>query len=301
MAGLGTSDLEQLKAKADFFRREKETASGATAAQQSRMGEIVESIDGLLARQFMWMPDLSLDAIWANLDELRAIFCQVLPVASVLGWLIKDIEGDFDHLTAPDMKSAQAEIATLRTGFQALLHGTKAAPNEAQLRAGLQNLAYATGQAREGLWVRVNLKRSRLELMGALLAIGLVVATLGLAIGSDQPGLLFPLLALFGALGGLVSSLLSSDPVFSTAVDFYINYILLKLRPLVGATLGLASYFALQAGVFTAVNITKDSSLDGFLIVAFAAGFSERMFVNKVLVPIAGGGQSKAAAAQSAA
>jgi hypothetical protein len=95
-------------------------------------------------------------------------------------------------------------------------------------------------------------------------------------------------LALAGAAGGLVSSLLSPESVDAKAADFYLNRRMLYLRPVVGATLALASYFALQAGLLTVAGVKKDADIAGFIVVGFISGFAERFFVNKVIAPLSG-------------
>jgi hypothetical protein len=139
------------------------------------------------------------------------------------------------------------------------------------------------------------MKRSRVALMGLLLMSVLVAGTLLLPTvpidPADPPGAqpklsFFLALALVGAGGGLVSSLLSPEPVDAQVTDFYVNRRLLYLRPLVGATMALASYFAVQAGILSVVGINISSPTAGFLVLGFISGFSERFFVNRVVRPL---------------
>jgi len=137
------------------------------------------------------------------------------------------------------------------------------------------------------------------------LAIGLCVPLIYLSSLGDAPTHAFVLL--FGALGGLISIMQRIRTGQSIGVSSVISYETVStwqfmLSPLVGAVAGVLVYLALQANIFGRMNFDYTSSpingpsgtvhkagsvarppeLAYLLILAFFAGFSERLLPDSV-------------------
>ena len=130
--------------------------------------------------------------------------------------------------------------------------------------------------------------RNRLFVMGLILLVLLVITLVLLPhvifAGEDDLGPRFYWTVVFvGALGGLISALIGAEPLDTRASLFYIKRRLLYLRPVVGGTLALIAYVALRSGTITFPSLNAETSPVFTLVVAFAAGFSERAFVRGIL------------------
>ena len=262
----------------------------------------MKDVNQALASTFLcFIPAPRYDAVYAGLHEVRTRLCGVLPAAQLSFWVVEDIEGDISYLNSAAARDrANEDLKHIRSALIRLLGPAAWTVSLAVLRAQLGGLSESVGYARESVWLKVNLKRSRLALMGLLLMCVIIAGILqlptiaGRSASSVSSVSFFLALALAGAGGGLVSSLLSPEPVDAKPTDFYVNRGLLYVRPLVGATVALASYFAVQVGILSVVNIKATSPTGGFLVLGFISGFSERFFVNRVVKPISkSGGGSK--------
>jgi hypothetical protein len=85
----------------------------------------------------------------------------------------------------------------------------------------------------------------------------------------------------FGALGGLVSAIMTMKSLEVSASAYYIQRTLLGLRPVIGASAGLILYLIQVSGILSIVPAGVNPQA-AYLVLAFAAGFSERFFVAQV-------------------
>ncbi len=283
----------------DRYERLVQASGCDHAAQIERVRDALEN------RIWRMVPYPRYDLGWAELYELRNELCHELPVQRVFGELIEEISDDLDYLTPAELKVNLAELKSIREGFLALLGGAPTVP-EIALRARIEALSQLAAQARDAHWLKVNMTRNRLAMMGvalvALLLVVLLVLPPGLRAGLTPDELtkerFYWLILFFGALGGVISSIMDSESVDTRASEYYIYRRLLYLRPFVGAALALVVYIALAAkliqikGVGDANAASGDPSTDlSYLVIAFVSGFAERAFVQQLL-KVAGAAQS---------
>jgi hypothetical protein len=229
----------------------------------------------------------------AELSQLRAEFCRELPLYTVCGEVIEDILDDLDYLDARSAESKRAELGQLRVQLMEKLCGNGAV-NEVALRVRLRALSQVAAQAHDAYWLKVNLTRNRLAVMGIAVALALLGVLIilppgmrsGLRHGGDLRERYLWLILMFGALGGLISAIMDSESIDTRdtrASEYYIYRRLLYLRPLIGAALALVVYLAL-VGKLIAIKGLGATPLDpSFLVIAFSSGFAERAFVPQLL------------------
>ena len=82
--------------------------------------------------------------------------------------------------------------------------------------------------------------------------------------------------AVLGAIGALLSGLLQIRRSPVTFTDYEVRGIEVALRVLVGSAVAVILYYLLSWQVLPAISVTSAGT---FLLVAFAAGFSERYFL----------------------
>jgi hypothetical protein len=258
--------------------------------------EITRIRDALESRIWYLIPYPRYDLTWAELYQLRNEFCQELPLPRVLGELVEEISDDLDYLDATAARAKQAELQEIRSGLLDHLgcpDGTKALA----LRVRLEALSQLAAQARDAHWLKVNMTRKRLAIMGVALMLVLLGVLLvygpglrsGFRRGGDQYERFLWLILMFGAMGGLISAIMDSESVYTRASEYYIYRRLLYLRPLVGAALALVVYLALEARLVTITGIGSNNpgpnhnTDPAYLVIAFASGFAERAFVQQLL------------------
>src|SRR5690606_31574748 len=90
----------------------------------------------------------------------------------------------------------------------------------------------------------------------------------------------YALVAICGAIGGLLSGLLNRDRTDLSSLDHHLEQFTLRLRPSVGAIAALIMRLFVLAG---AINIGDAEGLSAeLLLLAIAAGFSERLVVKQI-------------------
>ena len=244
------------------------------------------------------------DAAWAQLHHLRSFLCQKLALAHLLGVVAEDVEADIEYLDPREAKEARRELDDVRNKVRCRLNDSKDGPKETEslVRARLEALSKDTGEAHEAQWLRVNMIRHRLTLMGIALAVVLpaVVWRLPGVLAERTVGF-FLVVALFGAMGGLISAVLGRDSLEDRVAEYYIRRHLLLLRPLIGAALALFSYCAVRFGLVSFGTVNEDSAAGEFLVVAFLAGFAERAFVKRILDSTSGQGRGATRSARRGA
>jgi len=230
------------------------------------------------------------DLARAEMHHLRNELCQELPLSAVCGELIEEISGDLDYFDAPAAQAKRSELGQLRIRMLEKLCGN-GAMNEAELRVRVRALSQSAAQAHDAYWLKTNLTRNRLEIMGLALVLALFVVLLvlppglnsGLRYGGDIRERYLWLVMLFGAMGGLISAMMDGEPTDTAASEYYINRRLLYLRPLIGAALALVVYLALTGKLIAIKGIGANPLDPSNLAIAFASGFAERAFVQQLL------------------
>lgn len=302
LVGLQSPGYQLIVARLDEYARLAEEL--APARREGTEAILKAARDALESRIWKLVPYPKYDYAWARLHELRHLFCQSLPLERLVGTVIEDMAGDIDYLATEDRRAARDELRTLRQRCLAAVNrdteegrhkGRPDGEGEAALRAAAEGLSKRLSLAREGHWLKVNMTRNRIFLMGAALLVLLVVTLLGLpqvlAIEDEAVSPRFYwLVVFFGAIGGLISALMSRESLTTAAAAFYIRRRLLYLRPVVGGTLGLIAYLALRAGVVNFPSLNEEATPLFVLVLAFAAGFSERVFVSRILAVATPGG-----------
>ena len=228
------------------------------------------------------------DDAWSALHEIRHILCRKLP-EEYLERIAEEVASDLVYVTDESKrKRCEADADRLQQKLHAALQ--KRPPSNKvidKLRADLVTLSIIGASERQTQWHRVNLLRGRLQFTAVcltLLSLALVAALFWWPeyLGIDSKELdnydlnrVFAVMA-FGALGGLLSALRQREPLAGISSLFYIERMLLYLRPVVGAVAALILYLA-QLAKFVTITQTKSSAL--YFVVAFGAGFSEQFFL----------------------
>jgi hypothetical protein len=131
------------------------------------------------------------------------------------------------------------------------------------------------------------------------LAVVTALALAGTAFGLDLKGVLFACFAA-GAAGAFVS-VLSRMAMGSFRVDYEVGrppvLNLGSFRPLIGATFGVVAYLALKSGLLTIKPPKEEFAKEFYVVWAFLAGFSERLFqdmLGKIIPAVKAGGHAEA-------
>ena len=228
------------------------------------------------------------DAAWGYLHELRTELVGWLPLSTVRERLLPEIEADVSYLAPNRSSEAEADFKKLRDELRTLPEASPPAAREGreqEARVRLATWAKEVAQARQATWLKANMIRSRLAIMGFVLsALLVVVIALAPHLGEEKADRPFYLaLMVFGAMGGLVSAVIVRETLEVPATEFYIHRRLLYLRPLLGAALGVVGFFAVRAHAVSIVGIGPNSGDRAFLVLAFAAGFAERVFIHRLI------------------
>jgi len=91
-------------------------------------------------------------------------------------------------------------------------------------------------------------------------------------------------LSVVGAVGGVISGMLTVRDSKATLLEYRTSMKKLALRPAVGAVAALVLYLFLSANVISGVEVT---SAGVYIVAAFGAGFSERYFLRIVQAQLA--------------
>jgi hypothetical protein len=226
------------------------------------------------------------DLAWAELYQLRNELCMELPLARVCGELVEEISDDLDYLDAPTAKAKHAELGQVRVHLLEKICGNRAVSELAQ-RVHLKSLSQLAARARDKHRRKINLTRNRLAIMGAAVMLGLLAVLLimppglrsGLRHGGDIRERYLWLVMMFGAMGGLISATMDTEPIDTRASEYYIYRRLLYLRPTIGAALALVVYIVLIA----IIGVEASPLNPSYLVIAFVAGFAQRVFVPRLL------------------
>lgn len=235
-----------------------------------------------------FLPYHTYDRTWGFINLMRHKFCLLLPPDRLLP-LVGQVRACLDYVVESGRREALAkDLQLVEDSLIAQLKGmdgngaTPPYPQEQRLR--LENLSRATAEARETHWRKINLLRMRLVVsaicLGTLLALGIVLVPTVL----QEPGvgrLHMLAMVVFGALGGLVSALQSTESLQARASAYFLQRTLLALRPVVGAAAGLLVYLVQFSEIVSFFPSTEHPGA-AHLALAFVAGFSERFFIGNI-------------------
>ena len=277
--------------------------------------EILEQAQGdLEVRILRVVPMPRYDGTWAAIMRFRLLLCESLPLIHIGTHVLPDVVGEIDYLSPGRAQTdahraarlIAAELLALRLGQPAqappavsaatatatggVSHWTAPPPDadpvmrEANLRSQLAALSREVADARQAMWLKVNMRRNRLAIMGPLLILPLVAVIVTLPHLPDGRNWIdYLTIELVAATGGLISALLGPETLRARATAYYIRRRLLYLRPLIGAALGLVSVLAVAYRLVSIAGIDAATPLPGLLVVGFAAGFAERAFVGSLI------------------
>jgi hypothetical protein len=229
-------------------------------------------------RFLSWIPLPRYDSAWAGVHRLRSALCRYLRPVQLFTSIIPSIEEDLPYAESDGPGPLHAQLRYLESAVQQVgnIH------IEAT-RAGLEQLSNTAAMARESEWLKVNLKRLRLQISAGLLFTLILMAVLITPHAQSRSTSLFYLLVVvYGAIGGVVSSLQSPEAVTAQEADFYVSRLLMLLRPIVGAAIAIAAYFAVERGVLSLFGVSSTNTIYGYYFLAFASGFAERAVTSKL-------------------
>lgn len=229
------------------------------------------------------------DVIWQAFNQIRHVLCQKAPNADLLAVAL-DIRNDLFYIAdAEDRKRYQHDLhtfeETLRHHAAGLEpHKPRASHTMEEIRYELERLSRIFAYARATHWRKVNLLRTRLLVTAFILSALLIGGLWLLPLFLQVPDITYThILAIvgFGALGGLVSAIMTMESLEVSTSAYYIQRTLLGLRPVIGASAGLILNLIQVSGILSIVPAGVNPKA-AYLVVAFAAGFSERFFVSQV-------------------
>src|SRR3954463_795620 len=257
---LRTSGMRLLDTKVDAYER--------IAARTDRApGDLIDELRMNLSAHAM---DLGrVNSAWALLHELRDWLCMNALYDDLLTTVAVDIGNDIAYLDRTRQVRARDELTQTVDDLQ------RVGPEDAHVRRKLRLLSAEAGQAREAVWLQVNMTRNRVLITGVVLLILLItsLALLPLALPSNGGFAFIVSTALFGAMGGSISGLVGREKLQTPESDYYQQRRVIMLRPVSGAVLGVVIWLATRFGILTIFNIDSHSEHGAFLPVAFIAGF----------------------------
>lgn len=221
------------------------------------------------------------DAVWERVAEIRHELCELLG-AHELSVLELEIKADIDGYVEPEAREAALhELEKVMGAIQA--HDAFGKPFD-HLRADLKRLSVLGGSARQVCWRQVNRLRGRLLVSCVLLSLllGLLICILPAVLtglGTSMQHLF--LAAVFGAAGGLLSGLMVRESSVLPSRVFYVEELLLAMRPIVGALSGLLLYLLQVTHAFP-IGPSGDDPGHWPFFLAFAGGFSERLLLARL-------------------
>lgn len=246
------------------------------------------------------LPYDSYDKIWATLNQIRHMFCRILP-RDELQTLVVEIRAGLSYVASRKCRDEyDKDLHEIEKSLGLSIHHGTASQEESELRRTLERLSRIAADARESHWRKVNLFRKRLFLTSlslmVLLLTSLALLPFVLPAGAPSWSEIF-LIICFGAMGGLVSALNSREPLESQTSAYYIQRTLLFLRPFIGATAGLITCLMQATGIISLLPATAtgtDSQVfhPAYLVLAFVAGFGERFFITQ-LEKVSGGARER--------
>ena len=133
-------------------------------------------------------------------------------------------------------------------------------------------------------WHKIAVRKRQLQLLLGVLFVVIIASVFLAGAAANEPSaspLLLGTVALLGAAGACLGAILSlaRDPLASRIPEQVASTAITVMRPAIGAAAALGMYFLLAARISTGV---PDPGASGLFAVAFASGFSERLFIKGV-------------------
>lgn len=216
------------------------------------------------------------DAVWERIAEIRHELCEFVDIDE-LSVLEVEIMEDIEGYVEPEKKEET------RQRLKDVMYAIREDPGSLELRADLKQLSKLAGDSRQECWRKVNRLRGRLlvSCVGLSLVLGLLIWQLpGVLTGPGTSTRPLFLAAVFGAAGGLLSGLMVQESSVLPSRVFYVEQLLLAMRPIVGALSGLLLYLLQVTHAFPIGTSDESSNLSYFI--AFAGGFSERLLLARL-------------------
>lgn len=222
------------------------------------------------------------DVVFERMAEIRHELCELLSVDE-LETLALEIREDIDGYVEHDKRAAA--LRELDEVMGELRMGGLRRERFDHLRAELRRLSRLGSDPRQVCWRKVNRLRGRLltSCVGLSLILGILIWQLPEVLAVETSTRLF-LAAVFGAAGGLLSALMVRESSVLPSRVFYVEQLLLFMRPLVGAMSGLMLYLLQVTGAFSIeISIGSSQGSGNFpFFIAFAGGFSERLLLARL-------------------
>jgi hypothetical protein len=244
------------------------------------------------------------------LDQLRHICCRILLCPDLL-IVTSNIRYDMLYIDLESKRRHKFEQCIEDVEKCCGESNSESLDHLGKLRCQLESVSREVSDVKLLFWRKVNLLQKRLLytaiILGILLlsSIYFVPAILNsneTAIHSNETGihsnetgilksnekfiitnLLMVGLLMSGALGGLFSAMRATEPVKGDEASYYIQRLLLILRPIIGASAGVIICLLNLSGIVSLTIISKTPNQKAaYLVLAFLAGFSERFFVSQV-------------------
>jgi hypothetical protein len=228
------------------------------------------------------------DTIFSAFDQLRHIYCRVFSCRDLLMVISNirlhmetiDLEPDIRHKYKQTLEKIEKQCTECQLGLPDYI---------GKLRCELEIISRHVSSIRQQFWRKVNLLRTRLFWTAAILfvllgsSISLVPAILSSHGNIQITWKLMVGFVVSGALGGVFSALRSTEPLKGDEASYYIQRLLLWLRPIIGACAGVIICLLNLSGIVSLTIISGTSNQEAaYLVLAFLAGFSERFFVGQL-------------------
>lgn len=249
----------------------------AHPAVRQDVHELVERAHAALSRT-RWVRT-AYDAVWRALHEGRHLQCRygdphqkLLAAAEIRA----DIEYHQDKHRLSDRLDEQ---------IRRLRHVDRR--NDESIGLELVELSTLAAEEREAAWRKGNRTLQLLSTTSKYLwmGTGALILTLPWALVGQSPTVDWPkgvgeytVVALCGAVGGLLSGLLNRPGEHRSSIDNHLEQLRVQLRPCIGAISALILRLIVLAG---AINVPNGLSSQ-LLLLAIAAGFSERFVIEQV-------------------
>jgi len=221
------------------------------------------------------------DRAWTVLREIRHMFCAIVP-ANELQRIAVELDAELNYVPEARRKILRKQLEEQQERLLPLQFSNGSASALAECRKQLFQLSLIAASAKQEHWHKINLLRGRLQVTALLVVLLALLALASLFVPGfvdiqRETMAVVCGVTIFGALGGFISALRQYEPVAGDSSGFYLERMLLGLRPLVGATAGLVLYLGQLAEV---IKLVPSASAPAYLFIAFCAGFSEQLFLS---------------------
>jgi len=224
------------------------------------------------------------DIMKSALDQLRHIYCRIIPCPDLL-IVTSNIRYDMLNIDLASNRRHKFEQCIEDVEKCCAESKSKSLDHLEKLRCQLESVSREVSGVKLLFWRKVNLLQTRLLWTAVilLLLLGLSIFLLPSISNKVLTKLLMVGLVMSGALGGLFSAMRATEPIKGDEASYYIQRLLLWLRPIIGASAGVIICLLNLSGIVSLAIISNTYNQEAaFLVLAFLAGFSERFFVSQV-------------------